>query len=372
MSRILPSLLVLSTFGFLMETSADAQSRNRNKNRLAYTNAATAHPDYAWQGEFFGAVFDGKSWQKLGLQVSAIGDGEFAGLEFTGGLPGNGADMKSRVKMTGQLKDGCLLLKGKDRHYLVEGDTALIYRSNGQPLGQIVKVHRVSPTMGQHPPVGAEVLFNGSHAKNFKNGKVTFDGLLKEGTETKKAYRDFTLHIEFRLPFMPYARGQGRGNSGVYLQGRYEVQILDSFTLDGKHNECGGLYKFREPDLNMCLPPLTWQTYDIDFTAAKFKDGKKVGNATLTVWHNGVLIHDNVQLKNKTGAGAKEGPDARATKLQNHSNPVRFRNIWLVDRTQPVLIPSPQVQYAAPSRWKNGNYYPLRRIPGRRLKGHWE
>ncbi|GAB4151163.1 MAG: hypothetical protein Tsb009_26430 [Planctomycetaceae bacterium] len=365
-------MFVVPIVGWMSVDSTYAQRGRRNKSRTAYTHLQSVPADFAWQGEFQGDIYEGGVWHKLGLQVSAVGDGNFSAVEFAGGLPGSGWDKSARIRMSGQLKDGTVLFRGKSHHFVVEGDTAMVYRADGQPLGQIVKVLRVSPTLGQHPPAGAEVLFDGTHVKNFKNGKMTFDGLLKEGTETQKAYRDFTLHIEFRLPFMPYARGQGRSNSGVYLQGRYEVQILDSFTLDGKHNECGGLYKTREPDVNMCLPPLSWQTYDIDFTAARFENGKKVKNATITVWHNGVMIHDNFAIPNKTGAGAKEGPNDRATKLQNHGNPVRFRNIWIVDRSKPVRIPSPQVQYAAPSRWQGGNYYPLRRIPAPRLRGHWE
>ncbi|HCD03678.1 MAG TPA: DUF1080 domain-containing protein, partial [Planctomycetaceae bacterium] len=111
-------------------------------------------------------------------------------------------------------------------------------------------------------------------------------------------------------------------------------QILDSFGLAGKNNECGGLYKTLDPSINMCLPPLSWQTYDINLTAAGFDStGKKTRNARLTVQHNGVLVHDNLEVKRKTGAGKPEGSLALPTKLQNHGNPVRFRNIWLLDRT---------------------------------------
>jgi hypothetical protein len=140
------------------------------------------------------------------------------------------------------------------------------------------------------------------------------------------------LHIEFLLPYIPKATGQGRGNSGVYLQGRYEVQVLDSFGLSGEHNECGGIYSIRKPDINACYPPLTWQTYDIDFTAAKFdSNGKKTANARIDVRHNGIVVHKDVEIPRiTTAAPSREAPSAGFIHLQNHGNPVRFRNIWIV------------------------------------------
>jgi hypothetical protein len=142
------------------------------------------------------------------------------------------------------------------------------------------------------------------------------------------------MHIEFRLPWMPKARGQGRGNSGLYVTGRYEVQMLDSFGLAGADNECGGIYKVAEPKQNLCYPPLRWQTYDVDFTAAKFDaEGKKTANAKLTVKHNGYPIHENLEIPGPTGGARssdEKGPGP--VFLQDHSNPVRYRNIWVVKK----------------------------------------
>ena len=150
---------------------------------------------------------------------------------------------------------------------------------------------------------------------------------------TKRKFTDFKLHVEFRTPFLPDARGQGRGNSGVYLQGRYEVQVLDSYGLEGKDNECGGIYKVGAPLVNMCLPPMQWQTYDITFRAPRFDaSGAKTDDAVITMVHNGMTIHDRRAIPGPTG-GALDGNVAQpgGIYLQDHGNPVQFRNIWLVE-----------------------------------------
>ena len=151
---------------------------------------------------------------------------------------------------------------------------------------------------------------------------------------TKGKFKDFRLHIEFRTPFMPEARGQGRGNSGVYLQGRYEIQVLDSYGLEGLDNECGGIYKVGAPMVNMCLPPTQWQTYDITFQAPRFDaSGNKTEDAIVTVVHNGVTIHDRRKLPAPTGGAMDNNiSEPGGIYLQDHGNPVQFRNIWLVEQ----------------------------------------
>src|SRR5206468_5136813 len=139
------------------------------------------------------------------------------------------------------------------------GDRVAVAVDNaGRELGRLVKMERRSPTMGLRPPINATILFDGRSTDQFQPGaKVTPDGLLMAGVMTKMPVDAFHLHLEFRTPFMPTATGQARGNSGVYIQRRYEVQILDSFGLEGAFNEAGALYRQTPPDLNMALPPLT-------------------------------------------------------------------------------------------------------------------
>src|SRR5204863_657852 len=160
----------------------------------------------------------------------------------------------------------------------------------GREVAVLDKLERQSPTMGAKAPSGAIVLFDGSSADAWVRGKIVMDKLLAADCETKQKFGDHTLHVEFRTPFKPYAREQARGNSGVYIQGRYELQVLDSFGLEGENNECGGIYTVAKPIVNMCFPPLSWQTYDIEFKAAKYNDkGEKTENARTTIKHNGVV-----------------------------------------------------------------------------------
>lgn len=300
----------------------------------AYTDAADAGPDFAVQGEYVGTIPINDAPTNVGIQVIARGGGKFHAVIFFGGLPGAGWDQQTRYEGDGETVDGVTEFKhelGSAR--LVEG-TLKLMALGAVPLGEARKVQRTSPTLGQKPPPGAVVLFDGSSAEHFDGGRLTGDGLLMEGANSKRRFGDCHLHLEFRLPFMPAATGQARANSGCYLQGRYEVQILDSFGLAGKNNECGGIYEISDPAVNLCLPPLAWQTYDIDFTAARFDAaGNKTKNAFITVRHNGELVQRNVELPRTTRAAPlQEGPEPGFLHLQNHGNPVRFRNIWLVEK----------------------------------------
>jgi hypothetical protein len=146
-------------------------------------------------------------------------------------------------------------------------------------------------------------------------------------------HRDISLHVEFRTPYMPSSDGQARGNSGIYLQERYEVQVLDSFGLAPDPRGGGAIYETFSPRVNMSYPPLQWQTYDIEFSEARFDgEGKRIAPARLSVRHNGVLIHDDVELSGPTGRGKDESPAANPLLLQDHWDPVFYRNVWMVRR----------------------------------------
>jgi hypothetical protein len=296
----------------------------------AYTNPAEAGPDFAMQGEYLGGEGD----HRWGAQVVALGDGKFDVVGYRGGLPGAGWKRGDQTRLgSGELQEGRVAVKG-DTWTATIKDGLMTVMQDGAKIGELKKVERKSPTLGAAAPANAIVLFDGTSADKFENGKLVEGNLLgATGCVSKHKFGDHSLHVEFRTPFMPKSRGQARGNSGVYVQGRYEVQVLDSFGLEGKDNECGGIYKASPPAVNMCFPPLAWQTYDIDFTAAKYDDaGKKTDNARITVKHNGVVIHDNLELKSGTPGYKPEGPEKLGLFLQNHGNPVVFRNLWAVEK----------------------------------------
>lgn len=304
-----------------------------------YTNREQADPDYVFQGEYHGwqrPQNSPRSSESVAVQVIALGNGQFAAVKYYGGLPGAGWKTPAKYSLSGTKSADRVWLQGDQYDAEILGQTLRLFDKHGREAGQLTRVERISPTMGAQPPTGAVVLFDGSDLSHWKNAQRTPEGWLQAGTETVEKYGDFRLHGEFMLPYKPLARGQGRGNSGFYLQGRYEVQVLDSFGLDGIENECGSLYKAKRPDTNLCLPPLRWQTYDIDFTTARFDaSGQKTENMRITVWHNGVVIHHAASIPNKTGGGAAEGPLPMPIKLQEHGNPVVYRNLWLIDKSQP-------------------------------------
>ncbi|OUW15411.1 MAG: hypothetical protein CBD18_09015 [Opitutales bacterium TMED158] len=212
-----------------------------------------------------------------------------------------------------------------------------------------------SPTLGQKPPKGSIVLFDGSSMDEWEHddGRACTWTLLENGAmeinprkenqgadpkiggdiRTKRKFRAVRYHMEFRYPVEPGKSGQGRGNSGLFFHG-YEAQILNSYGLTGLWNELGALYKLSPPQVNMARPPMEWQTYDIVFTPAVYEGGKLQENPKMTVRLNGVVVQKNVELRHQTAhrqADRAEMPPKtpQSISLQDHSNRIQFRNIWV-------------------------------------------
>ena len=309
-------------------------------NTIAFTEPEKAGIDYKLQGEYIGELESEEGKRKIAVQVVALGDRKFRGVAYVGGLPGGGWSRgDERHVGEGELKNGQVQFKPDDPDAsesataTLEGGKIAIVRDQ-RTIANLEKVERKSPTLGARPPKGAIVLFDGSNTEAWDDGKLVEKNLLgPTGASSKRKFGDHLLHVEFRTPYMPSARGQGRGNSGVYIQSRYECQVLDSFGLEGEENECGGIYSISKPAVNMCFPPLSWQTYDIDFTAARYdENGKKTSNARVTIKHNGVVIHDELELPQGTPGRHPEGPEPDSVFLQDHGNPVAFRNLWVVEK----------------------------------------
>jgi hypothetical protein len=216
----------------------------------------------------------------------------------------------------------------------------IVLQGEGGGKAELARYTPHSPTEGAKPPQGALVLLgNPATLEHWTNKKwaVAGDTVEVRGGDSRSVekFGDVKqLHVEFKVPYMPDKRGQERGNSGVYLADFYEVQVLDSFGLKPNTGDCGGLYSIAAPKVNASYPPETWQTYDITFRAARLDaDGKLAEPASITVRHNGVLIHENLPLprsteRSKPGGDPKVGP----IRLQDHGYPDQFRNIWLVEK----------------------------------------
>ena len=198
--------------------------------------------------------------------------------------------------------------------------------------------------MIQTPPDTAVVLFDGKDLSNWTKldgGAPAWE--VADGAMTvtagggdivsREQFNDFLLHLEFMTPDMPDATGQAKGNSGVFLQGRYEIQVLDSYGIDVPGmGDCGAIYNQFASLVNACKPPLEWQTYDAIFRAARVgESGEIEENARVTVLQNGIVIQNNVQMLGATGGATDEdAAEPGPLRLQDHGNPVKYRNIWIV------------------------------------------
>ena len=352
---ILHAALLFAVLLFSPETTA---STNPSEKFPTFTNPVEAGADFQVQGEYVGKV---GSELPIGIQVIALGNHQFQGVLYTGGLPGDGWDEGTVFHIKGETTND-----GRTAFHGVHGERLMFANSNFRgSVGEGVftgeahmlhsrlddvnfrlrKMQRKSPTLGAEPPAGAIVLFDGTHVDEWLDGRLLDDRLLDVGTTSRRKFGSLQIHLEFVCPFMPTARGMQRGNSGIYVKREWEVQIVDSF---GWHHEShkferlskfgrsGGIHEMIGPRINMSLPPLSWQTYDIEFVMAEFDiPGKKTSPATMTVRHNGVLIHDRYVLPPvPPGRDTSESRERERGPifLQDHGNPVRYRNIWVVER----------------------------------------
>jgi hypothetical protein len=307
----------------LLVLAASPVLADENKHTILDPGKVT--PDYHVQGEYSGEL---GGEQDYGMQVIAQGTDQFRAVVYPGGLPGAGYVGYGRIFGEGKTVDGVTRISSDGGYALIKDGIAEVFVDEN-PVGELKRVERGSNSMGMKPSEGAVVLFDGSSADGFKDGELMFENLLLAGCESNEKFGDHSLHLEFRLPYEAYDRGQARGNSGVYIQGRYELQVLDSFGLEGENNECGGIYSVARPQVNACFPPLTWQTYDIDFKQAKYENGKKTESARVTIHQNGILIHKDLELKGTPGKYPEEPGDGPLY-LQGHGNQVLYRNILVV------------------------------------------
>jgi hypothetical protein len=233
-----------------------------------------------------------------------------------------------------------LILASANAAYAQYGDISELVIANPQDKKDV----QVVP-----PPPGAIILFDGKNLDQWtmRDGKQPASWKLVEagGSAGAMQARDgdiitsqkfggpIKLHVEFRVPYMARSQGQARGNSGVYLQGRYEVQVLDSYGLKPQKNDCGAIYGVSAPSVNACKAPTIWQSYDITFHPPECAGGKKEKPARMTVYQNGIKVQDNVAIPvDNTTSGLGGDPCTPGPiLLQFHGDPVQFRNVWLVD-----------------------------------------
>ncbi len=348
---------------------AALDERRRHDPQAVFAPDAV-HPDDAGHWEICRAVLAG-----LGDTASAAADGPAAFSAFLPevtrrlhvlrdaylaaaghgrpGLPAGLAVAEAEAEaaaITGSIRSRRLHLLGRQREGSIEWLSPIEW-----PEPQVVDPGP-APTAPAPIPADAVVLFDGTSLDRWENGAnwPVADGVAtigKGNIRTQQAFGDCQLHVEFRTPPPAGRRGQNRGNSGVFLMDKYEIQLLDSFPdgTDGPvtyfDGQCGALYKQQPPAVNACRPPGAWQTYDILFTRPRFAaDGSLERPARVSVVHNGVAIHSDTVIKGETfyhqPPGYTAHADALPLRLQDHGSPVQFRSIWVrpFEPVEPRLV----------------------------------
>jgi hypothetical protein len=344
----------------------------------------------AWQvqGEYYGADSQDPT-KRLGAWVVANGGSKFGLVVLPGGLltiPGQlygGWDQKTRHQGQVNGKPGPIVvtLSGKTFKATTAtggftsdsitgtGEERTLYLHNGSANYSLIRVKRNSPTRGfrytqvKDIPGGSSVVSLWDSAsgqadiskwQNWGNNPQVKYKYLFCGVKSVQSFGAAFIHVEFLSPFNPTATDQGRANSGVYMQGHHETQVLDSFGLSGAQNEFGGIYETKAPVVNASLPPqVTLMTYDIYFTPRTSgvwsSDTNDAGAAVMTVYANGVLVQDATRCPNIT-TGASSTPSALQPGplcLQNHTNEVAFNNVWVVPGATTKTLPYSSILSAA-------------------------
>ncbi len=323
-----------------------------------------AEADKALMGDYVGEWSNApeESYQEINpslcAQVINVDEGKYH-LKFT-----QDHNLRAEIYYSGEarLKGDAIVLKDGDWNVKVTKSGLTGKGSIGGKVADISlkRVQLGSPTLGAKPPKNAVVLFDGKNFDEWEHidGRAVSWTLLDDGVmeinpsssnkgadppiggsiKTKRSFKDVRFHMEFRYPVEPGKTGQGRGNSGLFFQGvapnGYEAQILNSYGLDGLWNELGALYKMSPPQVNAARPPMEWQTYDVNYTAPKYENGELQKKARITVRLNGIVVQKNEELRHQTAHRqadrSKPAPDkAMPISLQDHSNRIQFRNIWV-------------------------------------------
>lgn len=305
---------------------------------------AAAADDDKVMGVYEGA-FDGGGWDGKTIRAQVRAESKFAqtavikigdgAQEVRVEVPGKGRE--GRFTFTGAVDLGALGGKAEVSGKIADETFTGVIKTKKEAAFTLKRTFPEPPTRGMAAPEGAVALYDGTNLDQHWNlvphwcpqpdGSVQ---ICSTNLQTKEEFGSGLYHIEFMTPFKPEARGQERGNSGCYILGRYEVQVLDNFGWEPKDNLCGGIYQKAVPIADAVLPPLQWQTYDITFTAAQYDAaGNKTANARITVVHNGITVHDDVELDSPTPGGVsdQDGPKGPLF-FQDHGNTVKFRNIW--------------------------------------------
>jgi hypothetical protein len=358
----------------LMALAGEAPSQPLNKADGAAAkklfDAKAIGAEVGLQGEYVGK--DGDT--RIGVQVVARGGKSFHALVLEGGLPGDGWEGgRYGLLDSGPLADGRVEFRSPSDAgtSAVLDDTGLTLK-RGDRKTLLMRVERKSATLGQQPPKGAVVLFGGEkptldafeERKDIEGMTIPtmFEGHMMAGAVTKRKFRDFTLHVEFMTGWEPQNIPWRRADAGIYMLARYEVAIGDSFGFDfdlsgatssnrpkllddktakfpaakGKNDPrvCGSVFTYPSKVPNACLPPLVWQTLDIEFTAPRFdENGKKKSKAAISVRLNGHQTVDKLEINGPTPHGFK-GPETADGPIwfEAFGRRVLYRNIWVVER----------------------------------------